>query len=107
PTPTTEPALRSVSAAPDEPAADGVDSLADLLAASCRQLRPSAGAPQLGVDDGMGLPGLGGIGRDQRVELLAMIGQRAVRRDPLGGLFATTPADLLALPVTQDVCDLL
>src|SRR5690606_26195152 len=44
------------SAATDEPAADGVDPLGDLLTARCGQLGTTAGTAQFGVDDGVRLP---------------------------------------------------
>src|SRR5690606_39259089 len=87
--------------ATDEPPSYGVDPCCDLVAAGRGQLRAAAAAAEIGMDDGMGLAGLGGIRRDQLVEFLAVIGKRAVSGHLLRRLPPASVADLLLLAVAQ------
>src|SRR5262245_21778536 len=72
-------------AAGDGPAADGVDTVADLVRGGLRERRAAAGPAQLVVDDAMRLAGAMTPGADQAVEFLAQGGQGLAADGRCGG----------------------
>ena len=69
-----ETSLGAGLAAGDGPAADGVDTIADLVGGGLRERRAAAGPAQVVVDDAVRLAGAVAPRADQAVELLAECG---------------------------------
>ena len=96
------------SATADEPVPDERHHGLDLVGAGECDLRPAPLPAQLGVHRAVRLAAASRPGSDQRVELLAQLGQAAVVDDRRSGLPTACPApgDLVGLPLPQQRRDL-
>src|SRR5690606_23103107 len=94
------------SAAADEPVPDEGRAGLELGRRRERDLRAAAPPTQLGVDAAVRLAAAPGPRRDERVELLAELGEAAVVDGRIGGAAAPAAGDVVGLALTQEAADL-